>query len=123
MVGRSGSRASRRWKSARTPAPSSGRRTCCATSARARRWRKRSARAEAEAAASVKSQFMANMSHELRTPLTSIIGFTKLAMAQPDMTPSTRGYVERVADASQALLCAVNDILDFSKLEAGQVAI
>jgi signal transduction histidine kinase/CheY-like chemotaxis protein len=81
----------------------------------------RAARAEAEAAAAVKTEFLANMSHELRTPLTSVVGFTRLAAEQPDLAPVTRGYIERVNEASRALLCAVNDILDFSKLEAGQV--
>ena len=83
----------------------------------------RQARAEAEAAASVKAEFMANMSHELRTPLTSIRGFVGLAGEQPELSDLSRQYVARVADASQALLSTVNDILDFSKLEAGQVLI
>jgi PAS domain S-box-containing protein len=83
----------------------------------------RLAQAEAEDAAAVKGEFLANMSHELRTPLTSIIGFTSLAAEQGDLTDLTRNYVERVSDASRALLCTVNDILDFSKLEAGQVSI
>ena len=83
--------------------------------------RLRQAQAEAEAAVAVKTEFLANMSHELRTPLTSIIGFTSLAGEQPDLAPLTRAYVERVGDATRALLCTVNDILDFSKLEAGQV--
>ena len=83
----------------------------------------RHAQAEAEAAAAVKAEFLANMSHELRTPLTSIIGFTGLARAQADLSDLTRTYVDRVGDASRALLCTVNDILDFSKLEAGQVTI
>jgi PAS domain S-box-containing protein len=83
----------------------------------------REARAEAEAAAKVKGEFLANMSHELRTPLTSIVGFTGLAAEQPGLTDLTRQYVERVADASRALLCTVNDILDFSTLEAGQIGI
>ncbi len=81
------------------------------------------AREAAEAAAAVKSEFLANMSHELRTPLTSIIGFTGLASAQPDLPPMARNFIDRVENASRALLCTVNDILDFSKLEAGQVAI
>jgi PAS domain S-box-containing protein len=83
----------------------------------------RLAQAEAEAAAAVKGEFLANMSHELRTPLTSIIGFTGLAVEQPDLTDLTRHYVGQVADASRALLCTVNDILDFSTLEAGRVNI
>jgi PAS domain S-box-containing protein len=83
----------------------------------------RRAREEAEAAAHVKSDFLANMSHELRTPLTSVVGFTRLAAEQPELSALSRDYIERVSDASRALLCTVNDILDFSKLEAGQVTI
>ena len=83
----------------------------------------RDARAEAEAATAVKSEFLANMSHELRTPLTSIIGFTGLISAQPELSDVSRGFVDRVGDASRALLATVNDVLDFSKLEAGQVTI
>ena len=83
----------------------------------------RQAQVDAEAATAVKAEFLANMSHELRTPLTSIIGFTGLAVEQPELSPLTRGFVERVANASRALLSTVNDVLDFSKLEAGQVSI
>jgi PAS domain S-box-containing protein len=83
----------------------------------------RKARADAEAATAVKSEFLANMSHELRTPLTSIVGFTRLALEQDGLGGLARDYVERVADASRALLSSVNDILDFSKLEAGQVSL
>jgi signal transduction histidine kinase/CheY-like chemotaxis protein len=84
--------------------------------------RLRAALAEAEQAAAVKTEFLANMSHELRTPLTSVVGFTRLAAEQPDLSPLSRDYIDRVGEASRALLCAVNDILDFSKLEAGQVS-
>jgi len=83
----------------------------------------RQARTDAEAAATVKGEFLANMSHELRTPLTAVLGFTKLIEEQPDLTASTRGYIERVSNAGKALRATVNDILDFSKLEAGQVDI
>jgi len=82
----------------------------------------RAARAEAEAAAAVKTDFLANMTHELRTPLTSILGFTAMAQANA-LSPDVHHCVERISEAGRALLCTVNDILDFSKLEAGQVAI
>ena len=81
------------------------------------------ARATAEAAAAVKGEFLANMSHELRTPITSILGFTRLASWQRDLSEESRGYVDRIAEASRALLTTVNDILDFSNLEAGKVVI
>ena len=83
----------------------------------------RHARADAETAAAVKGEFLANMSHELRTPLTSILGFSKLLAEQGGLEGEGRRYLQRVSDASQALLTTVNDILDFSKLEAGQVEI
>ncbi len=81
------------------------------------------ARAEAEAAAAVKAEFLSNMSHELRTPLTAVLGFTRLIEDQPELSPATRRFVDRVSNAGKALLSTVNDILDFSKLEAGQVEI
>ena len=81
------------------------------------------ARAEAEAAAAVKAEFLSNMSHELRTPLTAVLGFTRLIEDQPELSPTTRRFVDRVSNAGKALLSTVNDILDFSKLEAGQVEI
>ena len=81
------------------------------------------ARDAADAAAAVKADFLANMSHELRTPLTSIIGFTGLAVAQPELSELSRRFIGRIENAGRALLCTVNDILDFSKLEAGQVSI
>jgi len=81
------------------------------------------ARAEAEAAAAVKAEFLSNMSHELRTPLTAVLGFSRLIEDQPELSPATRRFVDRVSNAGKALLSTVNDILDFSKLEAGQVEI
>ena len=81
------------------------------------------ARAEAEASAAVKAEFLSNMSHELRTPLTAVLGFSRLIEDQPELSPATRRFVDRVSNAGKALLSTVNDILDFSKLEAGQVEI
>ena len=75
----------------------------------------------AKEAVAVKTEFLANMSHELRTPLTSVIGFSELLRQQPDLSERSKGYADRVASGSQALLATVNDVLDFSKLEAGQV--
>ena len=81
------------------------------------------ARATAEAATVVKSEFLSNMSHELRTPLTSILGFSSILETETGLTDQGRRAVERVSGSSQALLTIVNDILDFSKLESGQVEI
>ena len=83
----------------------------------------RTARREAEAAAAVKGEFLANMSHELRTPLTSVVGFTHLALQQPELTEVSRSHIRKASHAGAALLATVNDILDFSKLESGQLQI
>ena len=78
-------------------------------------------RAEAEAAAVAKAEFLSNMSHELRTPLTGIIGFGGLLEAMPDLPERARTYASRLVSGGEALLAVINDILDFTKLEAGQV--
>ena len=78
---------------------------------------------EADRANAVKAQFLANMSHEIRTPLTSILGFSQLVRAQPDLTDVTRRHVDRVLAATGTLLSVVSDVLDFSKLEAGETKI
>lgn len=77
------------------------------------------ARDQAEAAATVKAEFLANISHELRTPLNSIIGFSELLTPCLADDPQSHHYATRISQAADALLTEVNDILDFSKLEAG----
>jgi len=80
------------------------------------------ARARAEQASRVKSEFVANISHEMRTPLNTVIGFTHLALqmaAQPDVVE----YLNNVHLSAKGLLDLINDVLDFSKMEAGKLAI
>jgi PAS domain S-box-containing protein len=78
-------------------------------------------RAEAEAAAVAKSEFLSNMSHEIRTPLTGMLGFAGLLASIENLPESAQTYANRIATSGQALLTVVNDILDFSKLDAGQI--
>jgi PAS domain S-box-containing protein len=77
----------------------------------------------ANAATEAKSQFLANMSHEIRTPLTSVVGYARLLHEQPELSETSKGYLDRVARGCDALLATVNDVLDYSKLEAGEVSI
>ncbi|MBI5941941.1 MAG: response regulator [Caulobacterales bacterium] len=81
------------------------------------------AAARAEHADKVKSEFLANLSHEIRTPLTSIVGFSRLLADQPNLTPESAKFANRIVTATQSLLAIVNDVLDFSKIEAGQARI
>ena len=80
------------------------------------------ARAIAEEANRLKSEFVASMSHELRTPLNSIIGYSQFMLDGLDgeLTPDQRRDLGRVLTNGEHLLGLINDILDLSRLEAGR---
>lgn len=74
----------------------------------------------AEAATNMKSEFCATMSHEIRTPMNGILGMTQL-IANTDLSPTQRKYVETLRVSAEALLGIINNILDFSKIESGKM--
>jgi signal transduction histidine kinase len=80
------------------------------------------ARAAAEEANRLKTQFVTNMSHELRTPLNAIIGFSYILQQElkGPLTPEQYNYVKRIYGSGQHLLGLLNDILDNARLEAGR---
>ncbi|MBL9097378.1 MAG: PAS-domain containing protein [Alphaproteobacteria bacterium] len=80
------------------------------------------AKAAAESANQLKSQFLATMSHELRTPLNAILGFAETIRDQVFGPNATDKYVEYAHDihrSGQHLHALICDILDLSKIEAG----
>ena len=78
------------------------------------------AKAQAEAASAAKSAFLANMSHEIRTPIHAIAGMTYL-LAEADLSPKQKEYVDEVVKANKHLLRLLNAVLDLAKIEAGKL--
>ena len=76
---------------------------------------------QAQAANRAKSTFLANMSHELRTPLNSVIGFSRLMAASPNMQADEKRNLEIIHRSGNHLLTLINEILDLSKGEAGRL--
>ena len=83
----------------------------------------REARAQAEAASALKSEFLATISHELRTPLASILGFAGMLRNRVGLGAEEQDYAESIAVAGLALLTTANDLLAFSELEVGRLDI
>lgn len=87
------------------------------------RERAEAARAEAEAANRVKSDFLATMSHELRTPLNAIGGYAELLELglHGPLTPEQQDHIARIRRSQRHLLSLIEDLLNFTRLEAGQL--
>ena len=67
-----------------------------------------------------RSQFLFNMSHDIRTPMNAIIGYTELALKEPD-TEKLHEYLVKIERSNQQLLTLINDILEMSRIESGNV--
>ncbi len=77
----------------------------------------------AEEASKAKTAFLSNMSHEIRTPMNAIIGLDSIALNDPDISPQTREYLEKIGVYANHLLMLINDILDMSRIESGRLTL
>jgi signal transduction histidine kinase len=81
------------------------------------------ARADAQNASNLKSDFLATMSHEIRTPINVVVSYVDLMKAgAPDQpTERQRQYLQRIDESCQMLDLLLNDLLVFFRLESGQM--
>lgn len=80
------------------------------------------AKAAAENANEVKSQFLANISHELRTPMNAILGMIDVAL--PRVTDAVaQDCLQTAKESADLLLTLLNDLLDSAKIESGKLAL
>ena len=82
------------------------------------------ARAIAEQANSLKSNFLSSTSHELRTPLASTLNYLNLLkQGFYDKEAELREYIEAACISTENLVDIINDVLDISKIESGRMSV
>lgn len=76
-------------------------------------------RRRAESQSNAVGHFLSSVSHDLRTPLVSIVGYTDLALNEPDEAKRTE-YIEKIRKSGMLLTGLVNDTLDVSRIISGK---
>lgn len=82
------------------------------------------ARAAAEEASRLKSDFLSSTSHELRTPLASTLNYLKLLKEGfYESEEELREYISIAHQSAENLVAIINDVLDIAKIEAGRMSV
>ncbi|MBA1432372.1 MAG: hypothetical protein FAF04_01965, partial [Epsilonproteobacteria bacterium] len=84
----------------------------------AKKKRVKDAKAIAQEAHKVKSEFLTNIRHEIRTPMNSIIVFAEMILEEKT-TPKLQNYAQNIYSAGKKLLEMIDDIIDLAKVEQG----
>jgi signal transduction histidine kinase len=79
--------------------------------------------AEQVKAERMKVTLITNVSHDLKTPLTSIISYVDLLQKQPDLSETSRDYVNVLAMKADRLNHIVSDLFDLTKSSSGNMKI
>ncbi|HEU5196574.1 MAG TPA: ATP-binding protein, partial [Methylomirabilota bacterium] len=83
--------------------------------------RQQSARADAEAANTLKDEFLATLSHELRTPLNAVLGWTRMLRRGVLDAPTATRALEVIERNAGAQLQLIEDLLDVSRIITGKL--
>jgi signal transduction histidine kinase/ActR/RegA family two-component response regulator len=81
------------------------------------------ARAEVEAAARAKDEFLAVLSHELRTPLQSMLGWIKVLQTDRLDDVTRRRAMQSIERGTRAQAQLIEDLLDISRIIAGKMRV
>ena len=84
------------------------------------------AQALAEKADLLKTRLLANVTHELRTPLNVILGYSRMALNEPnpyqlELPAGLRKDLENIHGSGEHLIRLINDLLDLSRAEIGEL--
>ena len=82
------------------------------------------ARAVAEEANRLKSNFLATTSHELRTPLASTLNCLQILKKGLYKTEDDlKKYIQLAEQSTKNIVTIINDVLDIAKIEAGRMSV
>ena len=80
------------------------------------------AKAKAEEASQIKSQFVSTISHELRTPLYGVIGITNIILEENKELVNSQ-HLNSLKFSAKYLLSLVNDLLQINKIEENKIVL
>ncbi len=75
------------------------------------------AKAKAEAANNVKTQFLLNMQHDIKTPISHIIGLTNLMSSMDNLPKRLEEYINYITISSERLMSLIVDVLHYCDIE------